>query len=44
MKSILCDEHIDTFCDVMNFDKNEIEKIYINPGRSANNSCMFCCK
>ncbi len=38
MKSILCDEHIDTFCDVMNFDKNEIEKIYINPGRSANNS------
>ena len=31
-------KHIDTFCSVLNISSNDIEDIYVNPGRSANNS------
>lgn len=36
--NILDKKHIVTFCGVLGITPNEIEKIYINPGRSANNS------
>lgn len=35
---VLDKKHIDTFCDVLGITADRIEKIYINPGRSANNS------
>lgn len=31
-------EHIDLFCDVLNISSDDIQDIYVNPGRSANNS------
>jgi len=37
MVKLLNDEHIRIFCDVLNINGNQIERIYINPGRSANN-------
>lgn len=30
-------ENIDFFCSVLNITRDEIEEIYVNPGRSANN-------
>lgn len=37
-KTCLIDkEHIDVFCKVLNIASDEIEKVYVNPGRSANN-------
>lgn len=30
--------HIDIFCDALNIKPDKIENIYVNPGRSANNS------
>lgn len=30
--------HIDLFCEILAIGKNEIRNIYVNPGRSANNS------
>lgn len=30
-------EHVDLFCSVINVTRDEVEEIYVNPGRSANN-------
>ena len=35
---LLGKEHIDTFCEALKISENEIEKVYVNPGRSANNT------
>ena len=36
--NLLNKEHIDTFCNVLGITADKIEQIYVNPGRSANNS------
>ena len=36
--NVLDKKHIDTFCNVLGITIDKIEKIYVNPGRSANNS------
>ena len=38
MNQIVEKEHVEYFCKVMQIDETEIEGIYVNPGRSANNS------
>lgn len=38
MNQVVEKEHIEYFCKVMQIDETEIEGIYVNPGRSANNS------
>lgn len=35
---LLDEKHIDTFCNVIGIPSDKIEDIYVNPGRSANNS------
>lgn len=36
--SLLKKEHIEVFCRVLNINEEQIERVYENPGRSANNS------
>lgn len=35
---LLDEKHINTFCNVIGIPSDKIEEIYVNPGRSANNS------
>ena len=43
MSNVLSKEHVSIFCNVLNINnEDEIEQIYINPGRSAyNNNHVF---
>lgn len=36
--NLLDKEHIDLFCKVLNITSGDIQDVYVNPGRSANNS------
>lgn len=38
MSALLSKHHISVFCRTLNTDEDHIERIYVNPGRSANNA------
>ncbi|HZK29045.1 MAG TPA: phosphotransferase [Clostridia bacterium] len=37
MEKLLDDRHITRFCKILGIEADQIERIYVNPGRSANN-------
>lgn len=38
MSTLLSKDHISVFCKALNVEEDHIERIYVNPGRSANNA------